>query len=162
MEAAAPLVLPIYQAGRPLDVSLGTYDLVVTERIGSLLGELAPRDLQRIPARVESMEGRYEALNILTRIDCVDPERTVAQVLVEGDPPHVKNGTLASLAPLLDPKKSLYSYVGPGHMRLKSAGIEGPRIFRAVGWDHWPIVTEDIKRALEAEGATGLAYRSVF
>lgn len=109
------------------------------------------------------MDGRYEALNVLSRIDCIDRERTVAHVTVEGDPPHVEKGTLASLASLLErePDMRLDRHVGPRDMRLKPAGIEGPRIFRVVGWDLWPVVTEDVKAALEEIDATGLDYRLV-
>ena len=160
LEFASEFVFPIYVPGRPLDFTFYGRIPVVTERIGSLLGELAGSDLQRLPARVQSMEGRYEVLNVLPKIDCVDRERTVAQVLVKGDPQPVKNGTLASLAPFLA-NKSLYDCVYPGDMRLKTADIGWGRIFRVKGWELWPVVTEDIKEALEAQGTTGLEYRLV-
>lgn len=46
-------------------------------------------------------------------------------------------------------------------MRLNPAGLEGPRIFRVEGWDLYPVVTEDVKAALEEVGATGVEYRLV-
>lgn len=71
LDVGGELFIPA-EAGHPLDVTLRAYKFVVTERIGSLLGDLAPKDLQRIPARVESREERYEVLNVLSRIDCID------------------------------------------------------------------------------------------
>lgn len=46
-------------------------------------------------------------------------------------------------------------------MTLKTEGIEGPRIFRVIDWELFPLVTEEIKAALEKEGATGLECRLV-
>jgi hypothetical protein len=154
------LSFPVSHPGHPLDVTFKRSVIVVTELVGSLIAELAPGDVQRIPARIESRQERYEVINVLTRIDCIDWERTAAHVMVMGDPPHVEKGSLAALTPLLEPRPglSLYRHVSPGDMRLRTERIEGPRIFRVVDWDMFPVVTEEIKTALEAEGATGLAY----
>lgn len=43
-------------------------------------------------------------------------------------------------------------------MTRKTGGIVGPRVFRVAGWELWPVVTEDVKAALEGAGVTGLTY----
>lgn len=159
LEAVGELFVPIVEPGHPLDVSVGPYPLVVTERVGRLLGALAPEDLQRLPARVESMEGRYEVVKILTTIDCLDRERTRAQVLVPEDPQPVKTGTLSSLAPLLESRPDLNPLVMGDNVRLDAAGIEGARVFWVEGRGTWPVVTEDVKVALDEEGVSGVVYR---
>lgn len=77
--------------------------------------------------------------------------------MLKDDPQPVRTGTLASLAPLLDddpePKLGRYSYY---EVRLNAAGIGPRRIFRVKDYHVWPVVTEDIKTALEQEDATGV------
>lgn len=49
-----------------------------------------------------------------------------------------------------------------GNMRLNAAGIEGAtRVFRVEGRVIWPVVTEEVKTALEDEDVTGLRYSLV-
>jgi hypothetical protein len=157
VEAPGELRLPVTEPGRALDVTLrGGYILVVTERIGSLIEGLAPNDVQRIPARVDSSDERYELLHVLARIDCVDWEHTPAKARIQGNL-RAERGTLASLAPLIERDK-LRRHVMSRDMTLKTEGIEGPRIFRVIDWELWPIVTEEIKTALEQKGATGEFY----
>ena len=55
----------------------------------------------------------------------------------------------------------LIGHVAHWDIKLDSAGIEGPRIFRVKRRHQWPVVTEELKAALEEEGATGLAFRLV-
>lgn len=160
VEVTGGLVVPIVEPGRPLEFNFASaYGILVTKRVAELLGELVPYDLQRIPARVESMQGCYELLNLLSTIDCLDRERTLAEVLVKGDPEPVKKGTLASLAPLLDHNPSLHAGVMPSDVRLDASGIDGPRLFRVEGRVTWPILTQEVKTALEEAGVTGLRYR---
>jgi hypothetical protein len=160
VEPAVELRLPVTEPGRALDVTLsGGYIVVVTERIGSLIEGLAPNDVQRIPARVDSIDERYELLHVLARIDCIDWEHTRAKARVQGNL-RAERGTLASLAPLIERDK-LYRHVMSRDMTLKTEGIEGPRIFRVIDWELFPIITEEIKTALEQKGATGLECRPV-
>ena len=59
------------QAGQPVDVTFaGVYVVVVTYAIGSLVESLAPADIQRIPARIEGRDERYDLLHVMSRIDC--------------------------------------------------------------------------------------------
>lgn len=154
------LSIPLLKPGHPLDVTLHDFEFVVSERIGKLIADLAPEDVQRISARIESVQERYEALNLLSTIDCIDWQRTRAQMRRPGEE-RVETGSLASFASLLEhePDMNLYRYVMSDGMRLNPDGIEGARLFRVKNWTLWPVVTEEIKVALEHEGATGLEYR---
>jgi hypothetical protein len=150
------LWLPVKRAGRALDVTFGGgRNIVVTERIGALIDTLAPGDVQRIPAQVEGSDEPYELLHVLTRIDCVDSEHTRAQA--KNEEGRYESGTLAALAHLID-RDNLYRHVMSHNMTLDPNGIEGPRIFRVVDWDLFPVVTEELKAALEHEGATGVEF----
>ena len=160
VNVAGGVFYPLSEPGPALDITLIDWDFLVTEEIAALIAALAPDDVQRIPACVESIEGDYEFLNVLARIDCVDWERTLAHVYV-GDPPQLEKGTVASLEPFFDPGESLIGHVMHYDMKLNSEGIEGPRIFRVKRWDQWPVVTEEIKDALEERGASGVDYRLV-
>lgn len=151
---------PLAEPGPALDITIIGWDFLVNEDIASLIGQLAPNDVQRLPARVESTDGHYELLNVLARIDCVDREQTPAIAYV-GDPPELRKGTLASLAPFIGPEERLIGHVMNDEMRLRSDGIDGARVFRVTSWDLWPVVTEEIKAALEEYGATGVDYRLV-
>ncbi len=155
------LRFPVKSPGTEVDVIVkGGYwvGVVARERVGALVGSLAPGDVQRIPARVGASEQRWELLHVLARIDCVDWEHTPATAY-EADG-SFRKGTLASLAPLIDRDK-LDRHVIIRDMTLRTAGIEGPRIFRVVDWGLFPIVTAEIKEALEQEGVTGVAYHPV-
>jgi len=65
-----------------------------------------------------------------------------------------RTGTLASLAPLIG-EDHLYTHV----MTLKADGLDGPRIFRVLRWDLWPVVTAEIKTALEERGVPGVSFQ---
>jgi len=159
------LSVPIYHPGTPLDVNRVDGGLVVTERVGTLLEALASGDIRRFPARVVSMPGRYDFVNIVSWRDCIDRERTRVSVLVQGDAEPVKNGTLASLAPLLEREAAgepgIYSTLMAEWLRLDPDRIDGAQIFWVEGRAVWPVVTEEIKLALEAENVTGLSYTLV-
>jgi hypothetical protein len=158
VEPPDDLHVPVKRAGRALDVTIrGVRIIVVTERIGALIDKVAPGDVQRIPVHVEGTDGRYEVLHVLTRMDCVDWEHTCAQA--KNEEGRYESGTLASLASLIDRDKNLYRHVMNADMTLKTDGIAGPRIFRVVGWDLWPVVTEDLKVALERERPSGLEFQ---
>jgi hypothetical protein len=136
----------------------GVRIIVVTERIGALIDKVAPGDVQRIPVHVEGTDGRYEVLHVLTRMDCVDWEHTCAQA--KNEEGRYESGTLASLAHLIDRNK-LNRHVMSYNMTLNPQGTEGPRIFRVLDWDLYPVVTEDLKVALERERPSGLEFQPV-
>ncbi|MBA3748013.1 MAG: hypothetical protein H0W96_11060 [Solirubrobacterales bacterium] len=69
-----------------------------------------------------------------------------------------ETGTLASLAPLIGDGR-LYSHVMTSDMTLKADGLDGPWMFRVLRWDLWPVVTAEIKTALDERGVTGVSFQ---
>ena len=156
VDVAGELRIPLLRPGGPLELNVAPMFLVASERIGSLLGELAPQDLQRLPARVDSASERYEVLNTLSRIDCVDRERTEATVFSEAE--GLKTGTLASLAPLLQAEPELTVSIVTTNLRLHTEDLGGARVFRVPGSDLFPMITHEVRVGLEAEGVRGVVF----
>ena len=163
VEAGRELRFPVSAAGSALDITIGGAwtgpIVVVSERIGGLVESLAPEDVQRIPARVDGTQERYELLHVLARIDCIDWENTPAYARRPGQA-RGENGTLASLGELIN-RDRLSRHVISSTMRLRPEGIDGARIFRVVNWHLFPVVTAEIKAALEDAGATGVTFQPV-
>lgn len=63
--------------GKPVEF---TYPLtgapIVTERVASLLDRFAPECIQRLPITIANRRGRYEVLNVIRAVDCLDMART--------------------------------------------------------------------------------------
>ena len=91
-------------------------------------------------------------LHVLARVGCIDRERT-RLCSATGE-----TGTLASLAPLIGDGR-LYSHVMTSDMTLKAEGLDGPWMFRVLRWDLWPVVTAEIKTALDERGVTGVSFQ---
>lgn len=160
VEDPGDMRITINEPGQALDVTMsGGPIVIVSERVGARVAALAADDVQRIPVHIDGAYGRYELLHVLSRIDAVDRERTKAYAYRPGAAVG-EYGTVASLAPIIG-DDSLYGCVMESDMTLSTAGIIGPRIFRVVRWDLWPVVTSEIKDALERLGATGVSYTSL-
>lgn len=139
------LVVPIGEPGAPLEFSFGAFDMpVVSARVGEVLEQLAPDDVQRIPVRIEGADGPYEILNVVTAIDCIDRDRTVGTVWTEADHRSDLAGEYRMIIEL----------------HLDSSRITSSRIFRVEGWEIALIVTEDVKAALEEIAPTGLQFQA--
>lgn len=155
------LRFPVERDGRRVDVTIngGSDIIVVKQPVGALIDRLAPGDVQRIPVQVAGADERYELLHVLTRIDAVDWERTPARARPQGSATSI-GGTLASLGSLID-RNYLHRYVDLGEMTLNASGIEGPRIFRVIDWELYPIITEPLKHALEEHQISGIAFQQL-
>ena len=120
--------------------------------------ERSPHRTCSASRRESILPGRYEVLNTLSLLDCVDRERTRAWVHVEGE--GTKTGTLASLAPLIEADgHGLSSYVIPSDLRLRSEGLAGARVLQVAGFELFPVVTHEVRVALEAAEVRGVDYR---
>lgn len=152
IEALAHLRIAVREPGVALDMTLDAGLIVVADWVAEMIDQITPADVQRIPVAIEGTEGSYELLHVLTRIDCIDPERTRAKARGPGG---MTFGTLAELSHLIG-DDGLYAHIED--IALNSAGIDGPRIFRVPRWDLWPVVTEEIKLALEEHNVTGVMF----
>lgn len=136
-------VFPVRHDGPPVDVSFTAHgEPIVAQSIGALIEQMAPGQVQRIPAIIDGasadMEPR-EVLNVLARVACIDLERSYTEVHPD-NPNH-------------------YRMVANMHLRPEST--HGLEVFRV---DEWPlaiVVSERVKVALERVRATGLQFRDV-
>ncbi len=148
LEVPDGLVVPVDNAGHALDFSFGSFDMpVVTEPVGALLDAMAAAGVQRIPVRVEGRSERYEILNVVTVIDCIDRDRTIGDLWTEEDCDPEEDGDAEEIG----------GYRMVFELRLDPGRVGGARIFRPAGWLGVVAVTEDVKLALEDAKVTGLS-----
>jgi hypothetical protein len=143
-----PLRVPIYHPGAALDFSLadaGGFP-VVTQKVASVLSEMAPGDVQLFPVTVESQPEPYFLVNVVRTVRCIDDEAS-EEVRYwkpeDGQPERV--GEYRVVAGMcIDPSK-----------------VGEAKVFRPWGWRVALIVAEEVKEALERTGATGIDFREV-
>ena len=135
--------------GKPLDYSEldGDPVPVVHARVGSVLAELAPSDLQLVPVLLEGIPDQLCILNVTRVIDCIDDAASE----------HVKRYTTEDARVFAD-KVGQYSSVRG--LRIDRERVGGAKIFRTWGWVAI-IVCEDIKDALERIGTVGARFEAV-
>lgn len=143
---AEPLVIRVRSAGHPLDFTLADFDMPVVRRaIGEILSQVAPTDIQRIPLAVEGHEGDYEILNVVTRRQALDESRSVITRWTEQDGRPEKVG----------------QYFLVNRLKVDPQRTEGAAIFRLAGWEIAIVVSDEVRRALLAQEATGVKFREV-
>jgi hypothetical protein len=146
---AAPglLRIAIFQRGTPLDLTLAEQFLpIANARTVELLTRLVPKELQTIPISVEGQTEPYWILNATVALDCIDPQ--ASRGLEYWTPEDGRPERVGDLSSVLE-------------LRLDPAKIGGHRFFRVKRWLHALIVSEDVKRALEAAKIVGPRFISV-
>lgn len=116
---------------------------IVSRRVADYLSDIAPDDIQRVPAVLPGDPGEWELLNVLTCIDCIDHSRSTIQYYPPDHPS--KPGKPRTVIWLV----------------LEESKIRGRHIFRPKGWEVKLIVSETIKDGLQALGATGLEFHRI-
>ncbi len=140
------LQIPIEIAGRPLDFSeAGIRIPVVHVKIASVLSELAPGDVQLIPADIEGQPDQYLVLVATRLIRCIDEKASKVQFWTPEDGAPDKVGT----------------YWAIDDLRIDKAKVGSAKVFRPEGWEVALIVSEEIKNGLERIGATGARFTEV-
>jgi hypothetical protein len=142
------LTIPIYQAGKPLDFTLADAGAVpvVTEKVATLLAEMAPQDVQLFPVDVDTQSGPYFLVNVVRLVKCIDNQASdEVQYWRPEDGRPDKVGTYSSVS----------------GMRIAPNKVGDAKVFRTWGWNIALIVSEEIKKALERAGATGLKFTEV-
>jgi hypothetical protein len=140
------LKIPIELAGRPLDFSEAGIGIpVVHVKVASMLSELAPGDVQLIPADIEGQSDQYLVLVATRLIRCIDEKASKVQFWTPEDGAPDKVGT----------------YWAVDDLRIDKAKVGNAKVFRPEGWEVALIVSEEIKDALENMGATGTRFTEV-
>lgn len=141
------LQILINEPGRPVDFSLAGLSVpVVHVRTASVFADLAPGDVQLLPIDIEGQPEQYSILVATKLIRCIDDQRTeeVRYWAPEHGQPH-----------------KVGEYRDIWGMRIDPTKVGDARVFRTWGWDLALIVSEDIKKALEHMGATGMKFTEV-
>ncbi|PTL76798.1 hypothetical protein DAT35_48255 [Vitiosangium sp. GDMCC 1.1324] len=131
--------------GNALDFSLTELSTpVVSSRVVSVFERLALQDeVQFIPARVEGQSQPYFILNTLQIFRCIDDAR--CEEVLYWQPEDGRPDKLGKYR----------NVVG---LKVDPARVDGANIFRPWGWTVALIVSERLKRAMEAEGITGTRF----
>ena len=142
------LQLPVVHPGQALDFSFadaGGFP-VVSQRVASVLSEMAPGDVQLFPVRVDSRSEPYLLVNVARTVKCIDDEASEEVQYwkpEDGEPERIGD------------------YRVVAGMRIDPTQVGGAKVFRPLGWKVVLVVSEDIKEALERTGATGTEFREV-
>jgi hypothetical protein len=145
VQVAGRLKVPIESTGSPLDFSeAGTEIPVVHVKVASMLSELAPGDVQLIPADIEGQPDQYLVLVATRLIRCIDEAASRVRFW---KPEH---GV---------PEK-VGQYLGMDRLRIDKARVGNAQVFRLEGWEVL-IVSQEIKNAMGALGTTGTRFEEV-
>ncbi|MCK8503636.1 imm11 family protein [Myxococcus fulvus] len=142
------LTLPIQEAGRRRDFSLAGVSMtpVVHVRVAALFAELAPEDVQLLPANIAGCPDEYLVLVATKLVRCIDDAATedVLYWKPEDERPD-----------MLGQYRSVFG------MRIDPSRVGDAKVFRTWGWPVALIVSEDIKVALERANITGAEFEEV-
>lgn len=137
----------IRSAGTSLDFSHAAFGIpVVSARAASVFAELAPADVQLIPVTIQGEPGPHCILNVIRIVKCIDDQASAeVRYWTEEDGLPEKVGRYSSVS----------------GMRIDPAKVGDAKVFRTWGWHVALIVSEDIKKALEHAGVTGMRFKEV-
>lgn len=116
---------------------------LVRKRLADAVAPIAGADIQRIPATVEGDVGEWEILNVLACVDCIDHGRSQITYYPDNDPRYPRK-----------PRGVLELIISP-------AKASGYHMFRVSDWRVAVLVSEQVKDAVEAIGATGVQFTPV-
>jgi hypothetical protein len=123
----------------------GTGIPLVHVRVATVFSELAPRDVQLIPADIEGQPDQYLVLVATRLIRCIDERASKVQVWTAEDGVPDKVG----------------KYWAVDDMRIDKVKVGSAKVFRPEGWEVALIVSGEIKDAMKRLGATGTKFEEV-
>jgi hypothetical protein len=140
------LQIPVEIEGRPLDYSWAGLSIpVVHVKVAHVLAELAPNDIQLIPADIRGQPDQYLVMVATRLIRCIDEQASKVQFWTPEDGVPEKVG----------------KYWAVDDPRIDKAKVGNAQVFRPEGWEVILIVSGEIKEALERMGATGTRFTEV-
>jgi hypothetical protein len=146
IDVASPLTMSVRRPGPPLDFTLGDFDVpVATGRVAQLLARVASTDIQRFPIQINGHEGDYEIINVISRVECIDLNRSDITYWTEEDGLPDMVGRPQMIADLIiDPELA-----------------KGHHLFRPQGWEVALVASDIVKAIFEEERITGVTFRQV-
>ncbi|RKH12925.1 hypothetical protein D7V97_07015 [Corallococcus sp. CA053C] len=140
------LRIPVEHPGQALDFTQTALLVpVVHVRVAKLFAELAPEDVQLIPADIEGQPDQFLVLVATKRIRCIDEQRSQVQFWTADDGVPEKVG----------------KYYAVDDLHIDTTQVGSAKVFRPEGWAGTLIVSEDLKHALERLRATGVRFTPV-
>ncbi|WAS87845.1 MULTISPECIES: imm11 family protein [unclassified Corallococcus] len=142
------LRVPSYVQGRALDFSLADAGAVpvVSQPVAEVLARLAPGDVELFPVTVEDSPDPHFLVNVVRVVKCIDD---------------AASGEVRYWTPEDGRPERVGTYQAVHRLRIDPARTGDAKVFRTWGWLIALIVSEDIKLALEAMGATGARFQDV-
>ncbi|WP_155740236.1 imm11 family protein [Burkholderia territorii] len=141
-----PLATHIRQHGTPANFNhSGFAEYIVCAPIMDRLREiLGPSIIQGIPISIDGCLDKYEVLNVLDVVDCVDEDHSYFSrwTIEDGRPERVGEYKISLLR--IDPKRA-----------------KGHDLFRVKGWNIALVCSEKIKNFLQDFGVTGIRFKPV-
>lgn len=140
------LTLPLRRDGRPVNFNFGDFDMpVVSADIVDKLQDVFDLQLQRIPVHIAESVEKFDILNVLDEVDCIDAVKSVYTRWEANDGRPEKLGEFRMIIDLkIDPKCA-----------------HGHHLFRLKGWAIALIVSDQMKQALESLCVSGIEYNPV-
>ncbi|ATB36889.1 hypothetical protein CYFUS_002304 [Cystobacter fuscus] len=148
VEVRERMRIPLYRLGRPLDFTTAGVGLapILSERVASVLREMATSDVQLFPVEVEGQSEPYHLLNVARTVRCIDDKACKEVQLYTA-----KDGRPDQIG----------EYRAISGLRIDKSKVGDARIFRLWGW-HPPIIVDgEIKVALDKTGILGARFDEV-
>lgn len=143
---ALPLMIPLRRYGDLVDFNFGDFDMVVTPaKINAEIERQLGPQVQRISVEIESGNKDFEILNVLDVVRCIDKQSSEFTIWTENDGRPDKTGQFRMITQL----------------RIDANAAEGHCLFRIAEWPITLIASEDIKKILESNVTTGVAFEPV-
>ncbi len=147
--AAAPnlqLTIPLRRRGDQVDFNFGDFDMVVTPAaLNAELEKLSGLAIQRIPVVIESSDRKFEILNVVDQVRCIDEAHSQFTRWTAADGRSDRTGEYRMIT----------------RLRLDDQAASGHHLFRVAEWPVALIASEQVKALLENRETTGLMFEPV-
>lgn len=139
-----PAVGQIGNAGRELAFTFGAFDMpVVSAEVANIVRQIAPLDVQCFSLSIPRAVGKYQILNAVCSLDCLDEERSEFTVWQESDHRPDLIGQYHTIPTIrIDPHRT-----GDHH------------VFRILNWHVALLVSDTIKDALADIPDLGVVFK---
>lgn len=136
------LLLPIRKSGRPVSFNFADFDMpVVLDQIGEAILNRTD-EVQRVPVQIHGVAEKYEILNVLANVSCIDKRNSEFDVWKEGDGRPDKVGRIRMVT----------------RLRINPCDAYGHSIFRLAEWPIALIVSDEIRSLLQSSNVTGIGF----
>lgn len=140
-----PVPFVICEKGKRVDWNLTPFGpIVVSDRLGDALYSLARDEIQLIPVELDA-PGKWQVLNPLRCVDCIDHAESVIQYYPDDFPDETRAGTPRSIM----------------RLRIRKGAAEGKHLFLPKDWGVVVIGSEMVKEMVSENGFTGIEFQKV-